>query len=167
MEVISDLSSKKNIVSIVFDLVKPVADEMNFEIWDVKFEKVGPDWFLKIFIDKKSGKIDINDCENFSRKIDPIIDESDPIAQSYFLEVSSPGVERELVTNEHLNRYLGSDVNVVFIRPFNNLKNITARLVNVENDVITVELKNGETVSFDRKQAAKINLSFDEFNDND
>ncbi|MBP0979747.1 MAG: ribosome maturation factor RimP [Oscillospiraceae bacterium] len=154
------MANKKNTVEIVLDIIKPVADEMNLKIWDVRFEKEGPNWFLKIFIDKEKG-VDINDCENFSRKIDPILDEVDPIEQSYYLEVSSPGVERELIKDWHIKKYIGQDVNIKFIRPINNIKEIVARLVSFEDNIITIILKDGSQLSFDKKEAAIIKLNFD------
>lgn len=158
------MANKQSVVEVVFDLIKPVADEMKLEIWDVKFEKIGPDWFLRIFIDKvdkNNGELDINDCENFSRKIDPIIDEADPIAQSYFLEVSSPGIERELTKNEHLKRYLNSNISVTFIRPVDGLKNVVGKLVRFEDNLITVVLEDGSELVFNKKETASIKLCFE------
>ena len=100
----------------VFDIVKPFADEMQLDIWDVRYAKEGASWFLKIFIDKDGG-VDIDDCENFSRAIDEPLDEADPISTSYYLEVGSPGLNRKLRTPEHFERYVGSEVVVRLIRP--------------------------------------------------
>lgn len=87
-------SGKKNTVGIVTDLVRPITDELGLDLWDVRFEKEGSTWYLRIFLDKEEG-VNIDDCENVSRRLSPILDETDPIVQSYTLEVSSPGIGRD------------------------------------------------------------------------
>lgn len=152
--------TKKNTVETVFDIANPIAKEMGLQLWDIRFEKEGPNWFLRIFIDKESN-ININDCETFSRKLDPILDEIDPIEQSYYLEVSSPGVERELVKDWHIKKYIGHNVNIKFIRPIDNKKEITGRLVGFENNIITIFLdKDNLESSFNKKEVATIKLKF-------
>lgn len=154
------MANKKNTSELVYEIVNPIADEMNLIIWDVRFEKEGPHWFLRIFIDKENG-VDINDCENFSRKIDKLIDEEDPIEQSYYLEVSSPGIERELVRDWHITKYVGNFIDVKLIRSINGLKNFTAKLVDFKNGVITVLTENDILLTFNKKDAANIKLHFD------
>ena len=107
----------KSTTEKVREIVLPVCEEMGLNLWDVTFEKEGADWFLKVLIEKKEGLLDITEAEAFSRKIDPLIDEADPIDQSYFLEVGSPGLNRKLRTPEHFERYVGSEVVVRLIRP--------------------------------------------------
>lgn len=109
--------NSSNTTAKVREIVMPVCSEMGLSLWDVTFEKEGADWFLKVLIEKEDGSLDINECEAFSRKIDPLIDEADPIDQSYFLEVGSPGIERKLRTPEHFEKYLGEKVYVRLIRP--------------------------------------------------
>ena len=75
-------SGKKNTVGIVTDLVRPITDELGLDLWDVRFEKEGSTWYLRIFLDKEEG-VNIDDCENVSRRLSPILDETDPIVQSY------------------------------------------------------------------------------------
>ena len=101
----------------VKEIVLPICSEMGLRLWDVTFEKEGADWFLKVLIEKEDGSLDINECEQFSRRIDPLIDEADPIDQSYYLEVGSPGLGRRLRLESHFNEYLGSEVYVRLIRP--------------------------------------------------
>mgnify|MGYP004511400529 CR=1 FL=1 len=154
------MANKKNsTVETVFKIVEPIAEKMQLDIWDIRFEKEGPNWFLKIFIDKKDG-VNINDCENFSRNIDPLIDEIDPIEHSYFLEVSSPGIERELTRDWHIKKYIGSIINIKFIRNVNGYKNLEARLINFDGDILTVLLNDGLEMSFNKKEAAYIKLPF-------
>ncbi len=106
-----------NTAEKVREIVLPVCEEMGLNLWDVTFEKEGADWFLKVLIEKKEGNLDITEAEAFSRRIDPLIDEADPIDQSYFLEVGSPGLNRKLRLPEHFERYVGSEVYVRLIRP--------------------------------------------------
>ena len=92
--------SKSSIIAKVWDLAEPVARELGLSLWDVRFEKEGASYFLRILIDKEGG-VDINSCEAMSRKIDPLLDEADPIPQSYYLEVWSAGMDRTLERDFH------------------------------------------------------------------
>ena len=80
-------------VKTVEALARPVVEGMGLRLWDVRFEKEGPDWFLRILIDRDE-PLDTDTCEAVSRAIDPLLDEADPIEQSYYLEVGSPGLGR-------------------------------------------------------------------------
>ena len=91
-----------NTVAAVWEIAAPVAEQLGLSIWDIRFQKEGVSWYLRIYIDKEGG-VGITDCENFSRAVDGPLDEADPIEQSYYLEVSSPGVERQLTRDEHFN----------------------------------------------------------------
>lgn len=105
----------------------PVAGEMGLELWDVRYEKEGGTWFLRYLIDKEGG-VNIDDCERFSRAVEKKLDEADPIDSSYCLEVSSPGVERELVKPRHFERYLGAAVTVRYIRAKDGVRELTGTL---------------------------------------
>ncbi len=95
-------------MSVVEELAVPIAADLGLRIWDVRYLKEGSQWFLRVFIDKDGG-VDINDCENMSRALDAPLDELDPIAGEYILEVSSPGIERELIRPEHFMQFIGAD----------------------------------------------------------
>ena len=152
---------KDSIAVVCEKLAQPIADQMNLSIWDVRYEKEGSGWFLRFFIDKEGG-VTIDDCENFSRAVDPVLDKEDPIDQSYCLEVSSPGVERELKKPEHFERYLGQKVTLRLIRPENNIKELTGELISYNDGVTTIKTENGE-FSANKKQIAFVRL-FDDFN---
>ena len=92
----------------VYSLIKETVEEQGVELWDVRFVKEGASWYLRVFIDKQDG-ITIDDCTNVSHAIDPVIDEADPIDKSYYLEVCSCGIERELSKPEHFEKVLGQD----------------------------------------------------------
>ena len=91
------MANKKNgsVADVVTALALPIAEELGYSIWDVEYVREGADYYLRITIDNEEG-ITIDDCEAFSRAIDPILDEADPITDSYHLEVSSPGIERDI-----------------------------------------------------------------------
>ncbi len=110
---------KKNTAAMVYDLAKPITDEAGVYLWDVRFEKEGASWFLKVIIDSDDG-ITFDDCEAVSRPFSGLLDEEDLIEQSYYLEVSSPGVMRELRKPDHFEVCIGDDVVVKLIRPDEN-----------------------------------------------
>ena len=103
--------SKNTIIQTVWQLAEPIAAELGVSLWDVRFEKEGASYFLRILIDLEGGA-DINDCEAMSRRIDPLLDEADPIPQSYYLEVWSAGMNRDLVRDFHFTQNIGKRVMV-------------------------------------------------------
>ena len=109
--------SKSTIIQTVWDLAAPIAEEIGVSIWDVRFEKEGASWFLRILIDKEGG-VDINACGAMSRAIDPLLDEADPIPQSYYLEVWSAGMNRPLERDFHFTQNLGGKVTVGLFTPW-------------------------------------------------
>ena len=91
-------------------LVRPTVEGMGLRLWDVVFEKEGPDWYLRVLIDKADGStMDTDTCADVSHALDPILDEADPIEQSYYLEVGSPGLGRKLTRPEHYDRCAGPE----------------------------------------------------------
>ncbi len=110
------MAEKKNTIQTVRELAQPLADELGFFLWDVRFEKEGATWYLKVLIDKDGG-IDMDDCEAFTRPFNKILDEADPISQSYVLECGSPGLGRELRLPEHFEVCIGDVIRVRLIRP--------------------------------------------------
>jgi len=153
-------NKKPNTVQIAQGLIRPVLDEMGLELWDTRFEKEGSAWFLRYFIDKEGG-VTIQDCEAVSRAVDKLLDEADPISQSYILEVSSPGVERRLVKDEHFTRYAGHDVAVRLIRPVDGARDFVGRLIGKQGDEITILLDGDVEMVFAKNEAAYIRLYID------
>lgn len=156
--------AKQTTVSRVEEIIKPFADELGFDIWDVKYLKEGADWYLRIFIDKDGG-VDINDCVDFTHAISKPLDEADPISQSYMMEVSSPGVERELSRDEHFAKYIGADVMVRLIRARDSVRDFNGVLVKYENKELTVKLQDDSEVTFNKKDTSYVKL--DDFDIND
>ena len=153
-------NSGKNVATTVREIIAPVADELGYYIWDVEFVKEGADKHLRITIDNEEG-ITIEDCEKFHRAIDAPLDEADPIAESYILEVSSPGIERELKYPEHIEACEGWDVEVKLYAPRNGSKLFRGVLVGYDEEGnIAVEV-GGEKVSFKPDEVAKIATYYD------
>lgn len=117
------MANKKgaSVAEVVTALAQPLADELGYVLWDVEYVREGADYYLRITIDSEAG-ITIDDCERFSRAIDPVLDEADPITDSYHLEVSSPGIERELKTPAHIAACLGETVEARLFAPLNGTR---------------------------------------------
>ena len=153
-------NTNKNVAGAVRELVAPVAMEMGYFIWDVEFCKEGADKYLRITLDNEDG-INIEDCEKFHRAIDPILDEADPISEAYILEVSSPGIERELKYPEHIDACEGWDVEVKLYAPKNGCKAFRGVLCGYDdNGNIVIDAK-GEKMEFAPAEVAKIATYFD------
>lgn len=156
-------TSGGNTAQKVETLVRPVVEGMGLQLWDVVFEKEGPDWFLRVLIDKTDGTcMDTDTCAAVSHAIDPILDEEDPIDQSYYLEVGSPGVGRKLTRPEHYTQLLGQKVSAKLIRPDEQgNREYTGVLKSREGTTITLETENGEA-SFAANAASSVRLCDDE-----
>lgn len=128
-----------NIVSKVKHLVIPILDELSIQLWDIVFEKEGSSWFLKIIIESDT-TISFNECEKVSKKLGEFLDEYDFIQQSYFLEVSSPGLNRRLRNAEHFERYINRNVLVKMIRPIDSKRDFNGTLVSYYNNSIVVAI---------------------------
>ncbi len=139
----------------VYALIKETVENCGVELWDVRFLKEGASWYLRVFIDKPEG-ITIDDCTDVSHAIDPVIDEADPIDKSYYLEVCSPGLERELVREEHFKKMLGEKIKVKLYKALDGVKEFTGILKSADESV-TVETENGE-FSFTLKEISKAHL---------
>ncbi len=159
-------SKKPNTVEICTKLAEPVAKELGLFFWDVRFEKEGSIWFLRYFMEKDGG-IGIQDCEDFSRRMSKILDEADPIEQSYYLEVSSPGVERELSKPWHFAMYEGKKITVKLIRPKDGVREFTGALLHYEAKeesmtAVTLSVSETEERTFTWPEIAYVRL-FDDF----
>ena len=152
--------NSKSVVELVKELAEPIAEPLGCWVWDVEFVKEGTRRILRITIDSEEG-IDINVCEQMHRAIDVVLDEADPIAEAYYLEISSPGIERELRTQEHIDACEGWDVEVKLYAPIDGLKVFRGVLLASENDgEIRIDV-NGSTLCFERSSVAKISTYFD------
>ena len=146
-----------NTVKIVWDIVEPLAEELGLSIWDVRFLKEGSQWYLRVFIDKDGG-VGIDDCVNLSHAIDKPIDEANPIEQAYILEVSSPGVERDLIRDEHFTAFIGEKIKVKMIRPVEGKREFSGILESYEDGNITIRLEDESGFTFTKKEASFVKL---------
>ena len=140
----------------VTELAKPVVEEEGCSLWDVEYVREAGSWFLRIFIDKDGG-VGIDDCEHISRRLDPILDEADPIPDSYVFEVGSAGAERELKRPGDFEQFMGSEVEVRLYQPVNGCKVYVGVLSGYDNGRVTVTAGKNE-VSFDKSQIALVKL---------
>ena len=140
----------------VTEFAKPIVEQFGCSLWDVEYVREGSERFLRIYIDKDGG-IDIDDCEKIHRAIDPILDEKDPIAESYHFEVCSAGIERALKRLEDFARFMGSSILVKLYRPKNGLKEIPCVLRGYEEGKLTVEAGK-ETITFEKSEVALVRL---------
>lgn len=145
----------KNIAATVRELIEDTVRRAGCTLWDVEFTKVGADYHLIVTIDKPEG-VWIEDCERVSRAIDPLLDEADPIEQSYRLEVSSPGLERELRTDAHIAACMGQRVEARFFAPRDGQKSLCGTLAGYADGILTITAENGEAVSVPRAEVAKL-----------
>ena len=136
---------KKNIRETVREAISPIVTELGYDIWDITYQKIGADYHLEITIDKEGG-IDIEDCEKVHRAIDPILDECDPIEGFYYLDVSSPGIERELRTAEHISRSIGEKVLAKLFTAKDGKRSISGVLSAFEDGKITITEPTGDII---------------------
>ncbi len=144
-----------NVSEKVFSLVKDTVEACGVTLWDVRFVKEGASHYLRIFIDKQDG-ISIDDCTNVSHAVDPLLDEADPIDGSYYLEVCSPGIERELTRPEHFTASVGKTVVIKLFKAVDGTKEFTGVLKNFDGG-ITVETQN-ETKTFEKGSFSKVHI---------
>ncbi|CAM3054805.1 ribosome maturation factor RimP [Staphylococcus argensis] len=121
-------------------LIQPVLEELNFELVDIEFTKEGKDHFLRVSIDKPGG-VDLNDCTVASEKISEVMDEEDPIAQAYYLDVSSPGAERPIKKEQDFQNAVNQPIYVSLYAPIEGEKEWLGILETVETDTITMQVK--------------------------
>jgi ribosome maturation factor RimP len=148
---------KGKIEQLVEQMMLPVMEELQCELVDIEYKKEGSHWYLRIYIDK-SGGITIDDCQAVSEHISDLLDESDPIPHSYFLEVSSPGLDRILKKDSDFEKYKGSKVDVSLYKPRDGKKKFTGELIGLEDNQLLIRDKN-EVLSFPRTEIAVVRLA--------
>lgn len=139
----------------VYALIKETVESQGVELWDVRFLKEGASWYLRVFIDKEEG-ITIDDCTDVSHAIDPVIDEADPIDKSYYLEVCSPGIERELTRPEHFEKMIGQIVKLKLYKAIDGVKEFKGELLSFDGKVKL--MVDSTSLEFDLKEISKANL---------
>ena len=138
----------------VEQLVKEPIEKLGYDLYDVEYVKEGPEYYLRIYIDKDSG-IDLNDCEKVSDGINELLDKADYIKDQYYLEVSSPGIERKLRKDKHLEQNISKNVEIkLFKKDDNGKKEYTGKLKSFNQDEIIIEAE--EEITIERKNIAQI-----------
>lgn len=145
-----------SIAEKVYALVQDTVESCGVTLWDVRFVKEGASHYLRIFIDKPEG-ISINDCTDVSHAVDPVIDEADPIDCSYYLEVCSPGTDRELCRPHHFEYGIGKEVTVKLFKAIDGKKEFTGVLKNYDGG-ITLEIDGNEN-KFEKGTFSKVYIS--------
>ncbi|MBD5463136.1 MAG: ribosome maturation factor RimP [Lachnospiraceae bacterium] len=157
------MSKRENYETRTEELLRPIAEANGVEIYDVEYVKEGSEWYLRCYIDKEEG-VNINDCEAVSRALSDELDKVDFIEDAYILEVSSPGLGRQLKKDKHFQKSLLSEVDVKCYKPINGSKDFTGILKAFDENTLTLEMDSGkekEDVTFNRKDIAAVKLTLD------
>ena len=140
----------------VTELAEGIVREAGCSLWDVEYVREGGTWYLRVYIDKEGG-VSINDCETISRALDPLLDEADPIPDSYVFEVGSAGAERELKRPGDFEKFLGSPVEVRLYQPVDGCKAFVGQLKGYDNGNVTITYGEKE-MSFSKAQIGAVKL---------
>lgn len=151
--------ASNNIETKVEKLLKDIIENLGYNLYDVRYEKEGKDYYLRIFIDKPDG-ININDCEKVNNAINDILDEADYVKEQYFLEVSSPGLERILRKEEHFRKQIGNKINIKLFKPINKQKEIIGILEEYNDNKIIMKVEN-ENLEINLKDIALAKTVFE------
>ena len=143
----------------VFDCLEPIINNIGYELYDVTYDKIGKENHLSIFIDKEEG-ITIEDCEKVNNEINDILDKENFIKEQYFLEVSSPGLERNLRLDKHFKNQIGSKVRINLYKPIDKFKELIGTLISFDEDFINIEIETNE-IKIERKNISKITTYYD------
>ncbi len=141
-------------------LLEPILAENHFELYDVEYVKEGGNWYLRAYIDKENG-ITVDDCVLVSRTLSDLLDKHDFISDSYVLEVSSPGLGRQLKKDKHFEKSLGEEVEVKLYKAVNKKKEYVGLLKSFDQSLITLEFEDGTTMDIPRTDIATVRLTFD------
>ena len=147
------------IEKLTYDFALPIVQGEGYEIYDVEYVKEGPHWFLRIFIIRDEG-VNIDHCEKISRALSVVLDEKDIVSSNYFLEVSSPGIERNLRQDEHFEGAVGEKVRIKLYRDVDGVKEAEGVLTSAEQGKITVETESAQ-LEIEKKNIAKANIMFE------
>ncbi|MBQ5437656.1 MAG: ribosome maturation factor RimP [Firmicutes bacterium] len=155
--------AKKKIGEYVSDWMEEFGRDNPYELSRCEFVKEGSDWYLRVYVDKLEGEgygtMSTDDCELVSRYLSDRLDKEDPIKQNYYLEVSSPGMDRPLLTEKDFRRFMGELIEIRLYKAENGSKTVVGKLADYDNGDITVELDKGKTMVVEAGKAAKVNLA--------
>lgn len=149
--------AKGKFLELVRNTAELAATEAGCELVDVEYVKEGTNWYLRVYIDKEGG-IMISDCEAVNRPISQMLDEKDPIEEAYFLEVSSPGLERPLKTEKDYLRAVDKEVIVKLYQAEDGIRQFEGFLSGLKDGIVTIKMNEVETKEIPLKSIAKIHL---------
>lgn len=153
------MSKRENYEEKTLKLLEPIAQANGVEIYDVEYVEEAGEWYLRAYIDKEGG-VTIDDCEAVSRALSDELDRDEFIDDAYYLEVSSPGLGRQLKKDKHFEKSIGEEVELKTFKPIDKVKEFEGLLKSFDAETVTLDI-NGKDVSFNRKDIAKINLKLD------
>ena len=139
-------------------LLDPIIESLGLSLWDMEFQKHGPQWLLRIYIDRENTGVTLDDCEAVSRDLGTALDVEDIIPHAYNLEVSSPGLDRTLSKPEHFSRFTGSAVKIKTYQQINGQKVFQGRLIGVEGPMVKIEMATGTVIEIPISAIAKTSL---------
>ncbi|MCD5410418.1 MAG: ribosome maturation factor RimP [Clostridiales bacterium] len=149
---------QNKVEKLVEEIVKPITDDENIELVDVEFKKEGPIRYLRVFIDKEGG-ISLDDCQLVSKQISAKLDELDSIEESYFLEVSSPGLDRPLKKESDFIKYEGKIVELKLYKPIEGSKRIEGELIGLFDGKISIKFEDDKVLEIEKEQVALTRLA--------
>lgn len=141
----------------VLPILEPIVAERGLELVDLEFVKEGANWYLRVYVDKDGG-VDITDCEFVSRALDAKLDEIDPIEQAYYLEVSSPGLDRPLKKDADFVKFQGEIIDVKLYKAKDGKKQYQGELLSLENDILSIQ-EEEVVYTFEKKEVASVRLA--------
>ena len=147
------------VTDLVWGFAEPIVQQHGCSLWDVEYVREGGDWFLRLYIDKEGG-VDINDCEAISRAVDPILDEKDPIPDSYNFEVCSAGLERTLKRPSDFRQFMGASVSVRLYKPVDGQKEFVGTLTDYDDGAVSIRTAQ-KSMTFQKTEVAQVRLHVD------
>jgi ribosome maturation factor RimP len=139
-------------------ILDPILGSMDLSLWDMDFQKQGPKWLLRIYIDRETGGVTLGDCETVSRDVGAVLDVEDVIPHAYTLEVSSPGLDRTLSKPEHFARFAGSTVKIKTYQAIEGQKVFRGKLLGTDEGGVKVELEKGTVLEIPLSNVAKASM---------
>lgn len=150
-----------NIEEKIENRLSLIINDLGYKLYDVQYAKEGKDYFLRIFIEKENGIIDLDDCEKVNNAITDILDEDDYIKEQYFLEVSSTGVEKMIRKEKHLTENIGELVTIRLFKQVDGYKEYVGKLIEFNDEILKIELDDNSIIDLERKNISQIKKYFD------
>jgi len=141
--------NKKELINEIRKISEPIANSLNYEMVDIEYIKEFGSYYLRLFIDKENG-VTLDDCQNMSEQLSEALDKNDPIKEAYYLEVSSPGLDRPLKTDRDLERNIGKDIEINLFKSIDGNKRIEGKLLKFDEAFIYVNDFNNNEMSIQR-----------------